>query len=389
MDPQLDFAPDFGRYSSAIKRLWWLIASIAVAAGLVVAVGYSSTGNVMNARFYLTKLDQPITTDFGVVQPQLTIDEQVSELRSPETKTRILESSPAAEDVELTFNVLAGTISLAIEASESDAETVATAYDSELQAIRRRAAEKAIAALVDVGERNIQTLSEQLAQLDAATNGDAGPTVATTAAAIERAELTRQQAEAEQSLEALRALPDVAAAGVRQTPLTDGNASTAPRVVLAAMGAALLGAFAVAVIAFFDRRVRRSSDVERLIGRGAMIGQLGRGDSGSQLAALAAALKYMVPKGGLVQLIGVGGYDPSTLVESLNATHRFSDDVELSAVPGVDQDARAVELAPQAATNVFVVGTGRASETSLSDAAFVVRRAGGQVGGVVLVDGLA
>ena len=152
------------------------------------------------------------------------------------------------------------------------------------------------------------------------------------------------------------------------------------------MGAAVLSALGIAVAAFFDRRVRRATDVDRVLGPDSMLAAIERNAPAPQLAALAAALRHKIPGGGYIQFIGVGGYDSSALTETLNNAHLLPETFEVTPVPDVDMNSLAVESAANAGTNVLVVRVGTSSESELASAAFAIHRAGGEVGGVVLAE---
>jgi len=122
------------------------------------------------------------------------------------------------------------------------------------------------------------------------------------------------------------------------------------------------------------------------MGAGSTLAAIDAAVPAPQVAALAAALRHAVPGGGRIQLVGVGGYDPSPLTTAIENAHLLPDSFEIDAVPGVESDSRAVEAASTSGTNVLVVHVGRGSEAELAASAFAIRRAGGDIGGVVLAE---
>jgi hypothetical protein len=386
MDARHDLVPDFGRYSSAIRRVLWLIIGLGVLAGVLVALWSTGRKDTLSAQFAVTKLEDDIVTDFGTVAPHLTVDAQAVELRSGQTRAKVTTANPSAVSVSITSNDMAGTITIRARGRHDDAVATVAAYEAELRALRRRAVDKAVSTAVNVGERYIADLSASIDQLGASEQGDGPPTVSDTVAVLERTELIKRRAEDSRTLEVLKSLPVAAETGVRRLEVRTPPDSTVPRAVFAAVGTSLLVAMLVSVVAFFDRRIRRAADVDRILGANSTLAAIERGVPDAQVGALVAALKHLAPDGGLIQLIGVAGYDSSTLAEALQTSGLMPDSLEVSSLPGVDVDSRAVQSAPRAVANVLVLRVGRADEKELGLAAFAIRRAGGKVGGAVLAD---
>lgn len=384
----IDLVPDFGRYSSAVRRLWRL--TVLPAAVLAAAATYlvsSTDGGATAVKLSVDQLDHQVPntrTPLGFVPPRRTVAEQADAIGSDEVWQRIAKSNPAARRPSFQVNEAAGVLTVSIPGSAAAATATVAGYVDELRTVRRQAIEEAAKVPVAVGRSLESALTDEIGSLQPA-NGTASPAI-DAGIAFQRAELVRKRAEVREDLAIVSSTAEGSSAGVQLLSSTRTTVAKVPRAVFAGLGGALLALVAVLLMAFTDRRVRRRVDVERALGPGAFVGSLQQGWPSPQVVSLAAALQGLVENGGSVGLVGVGTYDTSPLAEALQPGPTTGPEVRVFGGPGLDSDGSAIGSARSADAAVLVLAAGSVSEQELAGAAHALAKAGGVVRGVVLVD---
>lgn len=379
----IELVPDFGRYSSALRRLWWAIAAIAVCAAAASVALSGSSGSTTAVRFAVDQLDHEVSLDnpLGYTPPRRRVTEQGAALLTAEVWTRVKKAAPSARRPEVRSNDATNTLTIVVPGSGGIVDATVNAYIAELTTLRRDAVTKAAQAPLAVGAELLAKLSDDIKALDVAPGVGVGSTV-DAALALQRAELVRQRADIERAVAVLHQVPEAADAGVQRLSYDMSKVARIPRAVLSGVGGALLAVVGVFVAAFVDRRVRRRVDVDRALGSGAFLGAIRRAAGDPELAAAGRAVRE-VADGGPVLLVGVAGYDARPLASTLNG---FLEDAKVTATAALGSDSAVLNSISRGGTVVLVAADGASTELDLAAAAHVVSRAGGSVRGVLLVD---
>lgn len=377
----IDLVPDFGRYSSAVRRLWWVLVPFALVVILLVLFVVPSDGEVTVARYAVDQLDHDVSRDnpLGYVPPRRRVSEQATSLNSNETWPALVAANPGIDRPVITGNDAAGVLTFRVAGPPDVVTKTLAAYVGALNELRAKAVEGAARAPLVAAEQSIADLTNEIEGL-APTSSETGSAV-DTAAALARAELVGRRAELRQATAVLRNVTQTAEGGVQLLSSERQSTSVVPRSVFAGLGAAVFGLLGIVVFAFVDRAVRRRVDVERVLGGGALLGAVGADAPAPQIAALASVTRALAAPGTAVCLVGVGRNDARPLAAALQAAGA----PDLVGSDGLDIDG-SVTAHVDGAPVVLVARQGSIDEATLAGAAHTLARCGADIRGVVLTD---